>query len=499
MEQRAAVVVVLAVCSLLAVCSVLLTLRGGSAILQSNTSIQHQQQNHPSDPTARSDDAHLLPTIVLTTNNKAGYGNQLQNVWHLLALVQCLGGDTKVAFPGVTTHKDPFVGRPPPDYLSDSGMSLYDNDIVRNELGVHVTHFRSECACFDYVLTPLDPVNRKRLDGSRWNLSLYDPVEPEYHATWRELHFAPPKTKTRTKQRGLSVNISNSGDDADSYSAWDVFPEERGRLVSGHAVESECGNSARCVFVHTRDLIDLLNEIETALPRQCSAKNIVRFREAARKRVLPGKLLVEASRAVLPVWMKPKETLIVHLRYESGEYMMHQDLCQTSHAVCLGRSGQYSVVDMREFGRLMKELAATLGCKHVFPILPRQFMSEELVDAVAGQFGLSVDDLVSSRDLMEISVMLFERTLAVISRGFVAETKQTSFSWTIGHQRAALGLSDVVSIERVTAKSALSVASLRSAHGENAGAAFKALVAAGAATAESRAKQTVSIDDLLAQ
>eukprot|EP00183_Erythrolobus_madagascarensis_P001986 CAMPEP_0185850864 /NCGR_PEP_ID=MMETSP1354-20130828/4834_1 /TAXON_ID=708628 /ORGANISM="Erythrolobus madagascarensis, Strain CCMP3276" /LENGTH=452 /DNA_ID=CAMNT_0028551591 /DNA_START=192 /DNA_END=1550 /DNA_ORIENTATION=+ len=434
------------------VVSALIVLSGGSATLQAGS-----EDRNPS-----------LPTMVFTTNNKAGYGNQLINLWHLMALIQCLGGDTKVVLPGVTKHKGPTVGRLAPGYLSDIGISLYDNDIILNEMGVRVSHFRSECSCFDFVLSPVDPRERIRQEGSRWNTSVYDAVEEDYRIAWRRLHITP------TEQ---VIERDSITDDPKAYSAWDPFPKELSRLRSGRG-ESKCGNRVRCVFLHVYDIPDLLREMKKALPRRCSGSNIVRFKEAARKGMLPGKLLVEASRSVLPTRMKAQDTLIVHLRYESGEYAINREFCQTAHAVCLGRSGAYSIVDIHEFGRVVKQLATSLGCTHVFPILPRQFMSDELVEAVTELFGLTTDDLVSSRDLMRVNVMLFERTLAVICRGFVGETKGTSFSLTIRHQRIALGLPDVVAIESIMSKSELSLESLRSKHGTDSSAVFKAVAAA---------------------
>mmetsp|Transcript_15491 Transcript_15491/g.33404 ORF Transcript_15491/g.33404 Transcript_15491/m.33404 type:complete len:353 (+) Transcript_15491:514-1572(+) len=350
---------------------------------------------------------------------------------------------------------------------------MYDIDVIRNKVGLNVHHFRTACSCFDYALTAKNPQNRQRL-GPDWQKALYMDVDPSYSSTWREIHVHQSDQLAARNKQNFSFP-----------EAWDLFPEERDRVKAGKA-PSACGNRARCVFVPVHDILDIMKEMRPTLPARCNLVAAGKYRDEAETYFLPGKMLVEAARGMLPSHFKAEKTLIVHLRYEMGEYSRERELCQNDKTVCWGRSHEYNVLDIPEFGRLVMQQARALNCTHVFPILPRQFMSDGLVGAIAAQFGLRLNQLVSSRDLLDVNIMLFERTLAVICQGLVAETKKTSFAATIANQRRGLELPHVVPIETVLAGSSVSVNALRSKHGDWFGAMFKEI-----SEAAERAKRTV--------
>jgi len=363
--------------------------------------------------------------------------------------------------PGVIPHKGRRLRRKTPGYLSDYALAMYDMDTIRNKLGITVHHFRSACSCFDYVLTANDPIERKRSEQHKWQRAVYEDVHPTYRSAWREIHVTQTDEVTeRDKKNGSHPD------------AWVMFPEERARLMAGQG-PSLCGNRAPCVFVPVVDIFDIVKELKPMLPRSCSHSRASEYRDYAELSVLPGKMLVEAARGMLPAHMTAEDTLIVHLRYEMGEYRREYRLCQSDKAVCWGRNGEYNMVDIVEFGRLVKQQAKEHNCTHVFPILPRQFMWDNLVTALIAQFGLKLEDMVSARDLLRVNVMLFERTLAVICQGFVAETKKTSFAGTIANQRRALELSPVVPIEDVLAASSMNITYLKSKHQTDFDAIFK--------------------------
>eukprot|EP00183_Erythrolobus_madagascarensis_P006162 CAMPEP_0185844548 /NCGR_PEP_ID=MMETSP1354-20130828/667_1 /TAXON_ID=708628 /ORGANISM="Erythrolobus madagascarensis, Strain CCMP3276" /LENGTH=477 /DNA_ID=CAMNT_0028544231 /DNA_START=35 /DNA_END=1468 /DNA_ORIENTATION=+ len=424
-------------------------------------SVAIKRGSRPKIPSAK----NPLPEMIFTTNNRAGYGNQLNFIYSLLTLVKCLGAEG-VAMPSVFPHKNrprypstiskgiPIPHRVLPGYLSDYSLAMYDVDTIRDKLGLNVHHFRTACSCFDYVLLANDPKERRRSEGHRMQTVVYEDVDEAYHSTWREINV----------ERSDELADRNRHNSSFAH-PWDLFPEERDRLIAGLA-PSPCGNRDRCVFIPVLDIADVMSELRYALPGRCNLIQGRKYRDNAETSVLPGKMLMEAARAVLPSYMKAEDTLIIHLRYEPGEYSNEVELCQTAKAVCYGRN-EYYVVDIAEFGRLVKQQAEELNCTHVFPILPRQFMWEGLVIAVAEQFGLKAGDLVSSRDLLDINIMLFERTLAVICRGFIGETKKTTFASTISHQRRGLELPPMVPLENVLATSSVNTTYLHSKHVNN--------------------------------